>query len=109
MVIEELPTCVREYFNSRNTFNAGSALAQFGDDAFVEDENVERHGRDAIEDWIEETQTKYHPRFEVQAAEHVGDSLVVTTLVSGAFPGSPLRIDHAFALSDEKISRLVIG
>jgi SnoaL-like domain len=109
MVIENLPAPVREYFNSRNTFNAESALAQFGDNAFVEDENMERRGRDAIREWIEETQTKYHPRFEVQAAERVGDSLVVTTLVTGTFPGSPLRIDHAFVLSEEKINRLVIG
>lgn len=109
MIIDGLPTPIREYFNARNSFDAGSALAQFGGDAFVEDENLERRGRDAIRDWIEETETKYHARFEVQAMEQVGDSLVVTTLVSGPFPGSPLRIDHAFALSGEKISRLVIG
>jgi ketosteroid isomerase-like protein len=109
MVIVDLPTPVREYFDSRNAFDAAAALAQFGDDAFVEDENVERRGRDSIRKWIEETQAKYHPRFEAQAAEQMGDNLVVTTLVSGTFPGSPLSIDHAFVLSGEKISRLVIG
>ncbi len=109
MIIEGLPTSVREYFNARNAFDAGSALEQFGDYAFVEDENVERRGRDAIRNWIEETQTQYHASFEVEAIEQVGDSLVVTTLVSGIFPGSPLRIDHTFVLADEKISRLVIG
>ena len=109
MRIEDLPTSVREYYHARNTSDAPSALAQFADDAFVEDENVERCGRDAIGKWIEETQTKYRPRFEVQSVEPVGDRLVVTTVVSGAFPGSPLPIDHAFTISDEKISRLVIG
>lgn len=105
----DLPTPVREYFDSRNAFDAGAALARFGDDASVEDEGVERHGTDSIREWIEETQTKYHPTFEIQAAEQAGDRLVVSTIVSGAFPGSPLGIDHAFVLSGEKITRLVIG
>ena len=109
MVIVDLPKAVRQYFDSRNAFDVAAALAQFEDDAFVEDENVEHRGRDSIREWLEETEAKYHPRFETQAAKQVGDHLVVTTVVSGTFPGSPLSIDHAFVLSGEKINRLVIG
>jgi hypothetical protein len=105
----ELPLSVREYFASRNSFDAESALAQFDDDAVVQDEDLEYRGRDSIRTWIEETQRKYQATFDVRAVELVRDSLVVATLVSGTFPGSPLPIDHAFVVSRGKISRLVIG
>lgn len=109
MIAAELPRPVREYFESRNAFDVSSALAQFEDNAVVEDEHVEYRGRDSIRTWIEETQRKYHARFDVRAVERARDSLVVATLVSGTFPGSPLPIDHAFVVSSGKISRLVIG
>ncbi len=105
----ELPRPIREYFEARNTFDASSALAQFADDAVVEDEDLEYRGRDSIGAWIEETQRKYRPTFDVGVVEQARDSVVVTTLVTGAFPGSPLPIDHAFVVLTGKISRLVIG
>lgn len=105
----KLPRPVREYFESRNAFDVSSALATFEDNAVVEDEHSEYRGRDSIRTWIEETQSKYQARFEVRAVERGRDSLVVATLVSGSFPGSPLPIDHAFVVSSGKISRLVIG
>jgi hypothetical protein len=109
MIAVELSRPVRKYFESRNAFDVSSALAQFEDDAVVEDEDLQYRGRDSIRTWIEETQVKYHATFDVRAAEHARDSLVVATLVSGTFPGSPLPIDHAFVVSSGKIRRLVIG
>jgi hypothetical protein len=105
----ELPPSVRKYFESRNAFDVESTLAQFEDDAVVEDEDREFRGRESIRSWIDETQRKYHATFDVRAVEQVRDALVVATLVSGTFPGSPLPIDHAFVVSSGKISRLVIG
>jgi hypothetical protein len=109
MIAVELFRPVREYFESRNAFDVSSALAQFEDNAVVEDEHVEYRGRDSIRTWIEETQRKYHATFEVRTVERAGDSLVAATLVSGTFPGSPLPINHAFVVSSGKIRRLVIG
>ena len=105
----ELSLPVRRYFESRNAFDVSSALAQFEEDAVVEDEDTEYRGRDSIRAWIEETQRKYHATFEVRTVEQARDALVVGTLVSGTFPGSPLPIDHAFIVSSGKIRRLVIG
>lgn len=109
MIAVELPRPIREYFEARNAFDVSSALAQFEDDAVVEDEDLEYRSRDSIRAWIEETQRKYRPTFDVGVVEEVRDSVVVATLVSGAFPGSPLPIDHAFVVSTGKISRLLIG
>jgi hypothetical protein len=105
----ELSRPVCQYFESRNALDVSSALAQFEDNAVVEDEGLEYRGRDSIRTWIEETQRKYHATFEVRAVEQTRDSLVVATLVSGTFPGSPLPIDHAFVVLSGKIHRLVIG
>jgi hypothetical protein len=104
----ESPRPVRQYFESRNAFDVSSALDQFEDDAVVEDEDLEYRGRDSIRTWIEETQRKYRATFDVGAVEQARDTFVVTTLVSGTFPGSPLPIDHVFVVSNGKISRLVI-
>jgi len=109
MIAVELSRPVREYFESRNAFDVSSVLAQFEDDVIIEDEDLEYRGRDSIRTWIEETQRKYHATFEVRAVEQARDSLVVATLVSGTFPGSPLPINHAFVVSSGKIRRLVIG
>jgi hypothetical protein len=105
----ELSRPVSQYFESRNAFDVSSALAQFEDNAVVEDEGQEYRGRESIRTWIEETQRKYRATFEVRAVEQARDSLVVATLVSGTFPGSPLPIDHAFVVLNGKIHRLVIG
>ena len=109
MIVMEVPLSVREYFDSRNAFDIERTLAQFENEAVVEDEELEFRGRDSIRDWIEGTQTKYHPSFDVTAVKQERHAIVVATLVSGAFEGSPLPIDHAFTLSNGKIGRLVIG
>ena len=105
----EAPRSVREYFESRNAFDVERTVAQFEDDAVVEDEELEFRGRDSIRGWIEDTQRKYRASFDVRAVKQVDNAIVVTTLVSGTFPGSPLPIDHAFVISNGKIGRLVIG
>jgi SnoaL-like domain len=109
MIAVELSQPVRQYFESRNAFDVSSALDQFEDSAVVRDEDLEYRGHDSIRTWIEETQRKYQATFDVRAVEQARGSLVVGTLVSGTFPGSPLPIDHAFVVSNGKISRLVIG
>jgi hypothetical protein len=104
-----LPPPVREYFEARNRFDVETAIAQFEDAAIVKDEDVEYRGRDSIRAWLEQTQNKYRPTFEVGSAQQSQGNLVVAVIVSGTFPGSPLQIDHAFEVSSGKIARLVIG
>lgn len=105
----DLPGEVRDYFASRNKFDIEGAIAQFEDAAIVEDEDAEYRGRNSIRAWMEETQNKYRPTFEVLSAQQSQNDLVVAVIVSGTFPGSPLPIDHAFVVLDGKITRLVIG
>ena len=51
---------------------------------------------------------KYHPAFKVADVVDDGRTIVVTGLVSGTFPGSPVRLSYAFELAGSKITRLEI-
>ena len=52
---------------------------------------------------------KYHPRFEVEdVVEDGAEGAVVIGLVSGTFPGSPIRLRYTFRLSGGTITRLEI-
>ncbi len=104
-----IPMPVRAYFEARNKFDVDAAIAQFEDDAIVEDEDEEYRSRDSIRAWIEQTQDKYRPAFDVRSAQQSQGNVVVDVSVSGTFPGSPLQIDHAFVVSSGKIARLTIG
>lgn len=41
--------------------------------------------------------------------EERGDAVVVTTEVSGSFPGSPVMLDHRFSLRDGRITSMEIA
>jgi hypothetical protein len=52
---------------------------------------------------------KYHPRFEVEDVVTEGaEAAIVMGLVSGTFPGSPVRLSYAFRLSRRTITHLEI-
>src|SRR5665213_1980523 len=104
-----LPESVASYFKARNDFDFDGILRSFDQNAVVADENKEHQGLAAIRSWVEETTCKYHAQVEPKNATQADRKLVVSGLVSGDFPGSPILLDHAFTLSRQKISRLEIG
>jgi hypothetical protein len=105
----ELPAPIAAYFEARNAFDLDASVAPFGDDALVKDEDQEYRGRAAIRAWIEETTRKYRPKIEPKSMQVTAGDVLVSGLVSGEFPGSPLLLDHAFTLSGQKIVLLEIG
>jgi ketosteroid isomerase-like protein len=108
-MLMSLPAPIARYFDARNVFDIEAILASFAEEAIVEDENEEHRGRVAIRAWIEETTRKYHATAEPREANTVGDTFVVSALVTGDFPGSPIVLDHACTLSSDAIVRLEIG
>lgn len=105
----KLPAPLEAYFSAVNAGDVDAMLAPFAADAAVRDEGKVRRGRTAVREWILETTEKYHPAFEVVdvADEGVGTA-VVTGLVSGTFPGSPVRLRYSFMVDAGKITRLEI-
>jgi|SRR5580700_898945 hypothetical protein len=103
-----LPAPISEYFGARNSFDVGRILAPFDEDAIVNDEGKEYRGRAEIRAWIDETTRKYRATAEPKDARKTRCEIIVSAVVSGNFPGSPLLLDHAFTLGGEKIGRLEI-
>lgn len=104
-----LPEPVRSYFKARNDFDLDAILGSFDQNAVVTDEDQEHRGLPAIRSWVDETTRKYHAQVEPKNATEADGKVVVSGLVSGDFPGSPILLDHAFTLSRQKITHLEIG
>ncbi len=101
----QMPETIARYFDAVNARDLDAAPLLFAADAVVRDEGGSHAGRDAIRAWMAETIRKYD-----FAAEPEGLSgMVVTARVSGAFPGSPIRLSFRFELSGGLIGRLEIG
>ena len=103
-----LPEPLGSYFAAVNKQDIDGMLAPFAADAVVKDEGRTHHGGRAVREWVEEVTKKYHPAFEVADVVDDGPAIVVTGLVSGTFPGSPVRLSYAFELAGAKITRLEI-
>lgn len=98
-----LPVPLAAYFAALDHRDTATLFAP---DARVRDEGETMEGAAAIAAWLDRVESKYHPRYVVQAAETAGDRSVVTFVVSGTFPGSPATLRQAFTLRDGLISGL---
>jgi hypothetical protein len=85
------------------------AIAQcFTEDAVVKDEGNTYNGRTAIRQWKAESSTKYTYTSEPFASEEKDGKIVVTSRLTGNFPGSPVNLRFFFGLDGDKIALLVI-
>jgi ketosteroid isomerase-like protein len=106
---EDLPSTVATYFAATNRHDVAAMIAVFTDDGAVKDEGREHRGSSAIRAWIEETIRKYDFRAEPSEVAREHGWTVVTAIVSGSFPGSPVTLRYRFQLDGEKVARLEIG
>src|SRR5882724_9967196 len=105
----KLPEPLASYFEAVNREDVESMLVPFAANAVVKDEGRTRSGILELREWIEEVTEKYHPRFEVEDVVEDGPgAAVVIGLVSGTFPGSPIRFRYTFRLSEGTITHLEI-
>jgi ketosteroid isomerase-like protein len=105
----DLPGPISAYFEASNKHDIDGMLAPFDEDASVKDEGQEHHGRPTIRSWLEDVTRKYRVTIDVKDVTDANGKTVVSGLVSGNFPGSPVLLDHAFTLSGPKITRLEIA
>ena len=83
-------------------------MACFADDAIVRDEGKDISGSAAIREWKERTNALYRTAIEPTAVVRVDDKTIVTALVLGTFPGSPVQLRYCFRLDGGKIAALEI-
>lgn len=103
-----LPAPVARYFAAQQSRDLDAQTECFTDDAFVHDEGRDYRGRGAIRAWKEALQQKFFYEVEPRGASETGNIVTVDVHLTGNFPGSPVDLVHAFALSGDKISSLVI-
>ena len=86
-----LPQPITAYFAADSTERAGVAEC-FPEAAVVKDEGKTHVGRDAIGRSKTETSTKYAYASEPFAVAQDGDRTIVTSRVTGNFPGSSVDL-----------------
>jgi hypothetical protein len=99
---------VSAFFEAERTQDLAALGRCFRDRAIVRDEGRTVEGPDAIKRWMKEAKAKYHHTAEPLAVSHRDGLTVVTARVAGAFPNSPLELQHLFAVEAGKIVSLEI-
>lgn len=102
-----LPQAIRLYFAA--DASNGEAFARcFTDHAVVKDEGHTYQGLAAIRQWKSDSSRKYTYTSEPFACTDVGGKTIVTSRLTGNFPGSPVDLRYLFGLEGDKIASLEI-
>ena len=102
-----LPKPIATYFTADK--GDTDAIAQcFTESAVVKDEGHTYNGRDAIKQWKAKSSTKYTYTSEPFGSEVKDGKIVITSRLTGNFPGSPLNLRFFFGLDGDKIASLEI-
>ena len=103
----KLPEPIAAYFNADK--RDGEAVARcFTTRAIVKDEGQTHFGLAAIKAWKTEAAAKYSYTSEPFAVAEKEGRYVVTSRLTGDFPGSPVDVHFAFRLERGKIASLEI-
>ena len=103
----ELPEPIAAYFTADKA--DGEAVSQcFTNDAVVKDEGHSYQGRAAIKQWKADASNRYRYTSEPFVHEQVDRKIVVTSRLTGNFPGSPVDLRFFFELEGDKIASLEI-
>ena len=104
----KLPDPIAAYFEVDR--HDGAAIAQcFTEQAVVKDEGRTHSGSAAIAAWRIEVAAKYSFTSEPFGFEQRGGDYVVTSRLTGNFPGSPVDLRYTFRLERGKIAFLEIA
>lgn len=107
-MIPALPSAIAAFFHATNTREFAGFLSLFTDAAHVNDEANDYYGPE-IAAWIDRATAEAKPTAEVTAVtQQDGGAYLVTALVSGNFPGSPIPLHYHFILEADKIASLLI-
>jgi len=104
----KLPEPIAAYFQA--DAHAGEAITHcFTEEAVVKDEGRIHSGHAAIKAWKLDASTKYSYTSEPIGLEERDGGYVVTSRLTGNFPGSPVDLRFAFRLRRGRIAFLEIA
>ena len=104
-----LPKPIELFMSSENTHEPDAVADCFAPDATVRDEGRTRAGLNEIAAWRRQTQAKYHHTVTPVAVTQRAGKTIVTTEMTGNFPGSPVTVDFVFQLKGDRITSLEIA
>lgn len=103
----DLPEPIAAYFNADQ--RDGDSVARcFTKQAVIEDEGRTHCGLDAIRSWKKAASAKYAYTSVPLAVEFKDGRHIVTSRLTGNFPGSPIDLRYLFRLERGKIAHLEI-
>jgi hypothetical protein len=104
----DLPTPIAIYIAAENEGDTEALGQCFVEDAVVRDEGKTIQGLAAIKQWKAETKKKYQHTVEPRTSIQKDGKTVVTSRLTGNFPGSPIDLEFVFTLDGNKIASLEI-
>jgi hypothetical protein len=108
MTTLNLPEPIAAYFDADRRGDAGAVARCFAKEGVVQDDGHTYSGAAAIEKWKSAVSAKLSYTSQPIALEQTNGRHVVTSTVTGNFPGSPLDLRYAFKLERGKIASLEI-
>jgi hypothetical protein len=102
-----LPKPIDTYFTADRLESEDIAQC-FADNAIVKDEGQTHEGLAAIKRWKAASSKKYTYTSQPFAFETKDDKEIVTSRLTGNFPGSPVDLRYIFCLEGKKIASLEI-
>lgn len=107
MELLDLPKAIANYFVADK--DGAETLSQcFTEDAVVKDEGQTYNGRAEIKEWKARASEKYQYTSEPLTLDQEDRKAVVTSRLTGNFPGSPVNLRFFFELDGDKIRSLEI-
>ena len=104
----QVPAVAREYFAAASAFDVDRTVALFAEQAVIRDEGKDICGREAIHQWVARTMREYSAVATPEQVDVRDGVVAVTALVSGRFPGSPIRLTYGFKMAGDRIAALEI-
>jgi len=104
----DLPAPIAIYIAAENRGDTETLAQCFAEHAVVRDEGQTIEGLAAIKRWKAETKRKYQHTVEPLACVQKDGKTIVTSRLTGNFPGSPIELQFIFRLDGNKIASLEI-
>ena len=101
-----LPPLLSRFVESMNHQDTAAFLACFAAGAIVEDEGKTHCGLDEIETWITTAFVETSPLLEVTGFNPTEAGSLITGIVSGNFPGSPVELHYHLTHDADRIAGL---
>lgn len=103
-----LPDVIANLVEAQKRFDSKAVAESFSETAVVFDEGKTHKGRTEIQQWNADTNKNYQTILNPINYEQTGKKGVLTTEVSGTFPGSPIVVKYNFEIEDGLIQQLKI-